>query len=146
MATMVSAITTTAVFSVVLSSFVSDIKADKRDAAAMVLKRAQETLRSYVSVDPASANLFPGAAVGIPGSPGIVPGKWAADSSGAYALADGTHYLNILVNTPPLTEPGKAAATLRYTVTSFDCGFTKGAPPIYPLACKKVVFTLTYAE
>lgn len=138
MATMISAITTTAVFSVLLSSFVSDAKADKRDAAAMVLKRAQETLRSYVSAVPTDSTYVP--------SSGSLVGRWAADSSGAWALRDGTHDISSLVQLPPLSPAGGPQATLSYTVSSYDCGFGIGSALNKELACKTVTFTLTYAD
>lgn len=158
MATMIAAITTTAVMSTVLSSFVSDTRADKRDAAAMAMRRAQETLKSYVSVDPTTANLFPGQAPAIPGSPNA--GSWAADVSG-WPLAGqacpwnsspnvGTqHNISSLVNTPgsTLSPVGSPPATLTYTVCSYSCGpWGMGAAPNYPLACKRVAFTLTYTD
>lgn len=136
MATMISAMTTTAVFSVILSSFVSDLKADKRDAAAMVLKQAQETLKSYVSA-------VPGEVTYVPGSPA---GHWTAELGGVWALREGNHDVSSLVSTLPLTVPGQPAATLTYTVTSYPCGFGTGNPPNYPTACKRVVFTLIYPD
>jgi len=139
MATLVAAITTTAVFSVVLSSYVSDSKADKRDAAAMVLRRAQDTLKSYVSADPTNSAYVPS----VSGT-----GLWTADSLNVWALrGDGlVHDISSLVSGPPLTVPGSPAATLRYTVFSYDCGFGLGTPPNYPRACKRVVFNLTYTD
>ena len=136
MATMISAMTTTAVFSVILSSFVSDNKADKRDAAAMVLKQAQETLKSYVSAVPGEPNY-------VPGSPS---GHWPAEVGGTWALREGNHDVSSLVATLPLTVPGQPAATLTYTVASYPCGFGTGNPPNYSTACKRVVFTLTYPD
>lgn len=139
MATLVAAITTTAVFSVVLSSYVSDSKADKRDAAAMVLRRAQDTLKSYVSADPTNSAYVPS----VSGT-----GLWPADSLNVWALrGDGlVHDISSLVAGPPLTVPGSPAATLRYTVFSYDCGFGVGTPPNYARACKRVVFNLTYTD
>lgn len=136
MATMISAMTTTAVFSVILSSFVSDNKADKRDAAAMVLKQAQEALKSYVSAVPTEPNY-------VPGSPS---GHWPPELGGVWALREGNHDISSLVSGLPLTVPGQPAATLSYTVTSYACGFGTGAAPNYPTACKRVVFLLTYPD
>lgn len=131
MATMIAAITTTAVFSVVLSSFVSTSKADKRDAAAMALRRAQQTLASYVTALPSDAAY----------SPGATPGRWPIDLSGQWALRNGSHDITGLLTGTPLN-----GGTLTYTVASNDCGLGLGAFPDYPLACKTVVFTLTYPD
>ncbi len=146
MAAMIAAITTTAVFSVVLSSFVSDSRADKRDAAAMVLRRAQETLKSYVSAQPYNTNMFPGVAPARAGAPGSPVGRWSADPSGFWALRDGLHNISSLVAVPPLTVPGKPPATMSYTVTSSDCGFGFGISPDNERACKTVVFRLSYTD
>ncbi len=131
MATMIAAVTTTAIFSVVLSGFVSSAKADKRDAAAMAMRHAQEVLKSYVSVDPGNASFVPNS------------GRWSAENPPtAWALAPGPHYISSLVASPnPLSPAGVAAATFQYTVTNVDCGFGAGAG-----ACKQVVFSLTYAD
>lgn len=153
MATMISAMTTTAVFSVILSSFVSVAKADKRDAAAMVLKHAQETLKNYVSADPTSANMFPGVAPARTGSPvsgGGVVGHWDAETGNTrWALAESPpdHDISSLVAGPPLTIAGLPAATLTYSVRSYACGiFNVASPPNNQGLCKQVVFTLTYQE
>ena len=131
MATMVAAMTASAVFSVVLSSFVSDAKADKRDAAAMVLRQAQQALKVYVSAAPADANYSPGASAG----------RWAADSSGNWALRSGSHNISSLLVGTPL-EGGNFS----YTVTSYNCGFGLGSAPNNELACKQVTFSLTYTD
>ena len=132
MATIIAAMTTTAIFSVILSSFVADFKADKREAAAMALKQAQEILKSYVSAVPTETAYIPGAAVG----------RWAADSSGSWALAAGPHNLDSLVAGPPLTVAGQPAPTFRYTVTNTNCiGFADDAR-----SCKTVVFTITFPD
>ncbi|HNW45735.1 MAG TPA: prepilin-type N-terminal cleavage/methylation domain-containing protein, partial [Elusimicrobiales bacterium] len=55
-ATMVAATVATAIFSVVLSSQVSTVRSDKREAAAMVIKAAQEQLKVYVSATPTDGN------------------------------------------------------------------------------------------
>ena len=131
MATMIAAVTTTAVFSVVLSSFVSISRADKRDAAAMAVRNAQEVLKGYVSA--------------VPGEAAYVPnnGRWNADGA-AWALSQGNHNIDSLVNaanSPVLSPAGSPVATFRYTVTDRNCGFGFGA-----LACKQVVFTLSYTD
>jgi type II secretory pathway pseudopilin PulG len=150
MATMIAAITTTAVFSVILSSFVSGAKADKRDAAAMSLRYAQEMLKSYVSVDPTDANYVPSSASGI--------GRWPADTSGwplrgalclpnASATSGTLHTISTLVANPnPLSPTGLPAASLTYRVCSYDCGLGTGAAPNYASACKRVTLFLTYTD
>jgi type II secretory pathway pseudopilin PulG len=145
-ATMIAAMTTTAVFSVILSSFVSGAKADKRDAAAMVLRRAQETLKSYVSVDPTNNDMFNGSLPVLPGAPGSPPGRWIADDSGVWALRNGTHDISSLLAGTPLYDPDSSKSSFRYTVSSADCGFGLGALPNYAQACKTVVFTLVYPD
>lgn len=133
MATMIAAMTTAAVFSVILSSFVSNAKADKRDAAAMVLRRAQQTLSSYVTVAPGDPNY----SVGSP------PGLWPDDSSGQWALSDGVHDITSLLSGTQLAGSG---ASLTYNVTSQNCGFGLGSAPRNELACKTVVFNLNYPD
>lgn len=137
MATMIAAITTVAVFSVVLSSYVSSAKADKRDAAAMALRRAQDTLKSYVSAVPAEAAYVPPAGAG----PWPAPGVWPLRGNGE------VHNISSLVAGPPLTVAGNPpAATMTYTVFSTDCGFGLGPAPNFALACKRVVFNLVYTD
>jgi len=135
MATIVAAMTTTAIFSVILSSFASQAKADKREAVAMVLKRAQETIKSYVSAVPTDAGRVPVGALGV--------GVWTADTSGVWPLRDGVHTITSLLAGTPLAS---ATSVFSYNVTSGDCGFGLGAAPNYALACKAVVFTLTYPD
>lgn len=133
MATMIAAITTTAVFSVVLSSFVSDARADKRDAAAMVIRHAQETLKNYVSAVPTDANY-------VPSDGGA--GRWSKDSSGGWALrgatgAGFTHNIGSLLTGTPL-----AGGTFTYTVINTPCGFGNADAQ----CCKTVRFNLVYAD
>ncbi|MGD9641551.1 MAG: hypothetical protein AB7V08_02305 [Elusimicrobiales bacterium] len=132
MATVIAAMTASAVFSVVLSSFVADARADKRDAAAMALRQAQQALKVYVSVAPNDPNY----------SPGAVAGRWAADGSGQWALRNGNHNITSLLAGTPIANGG----SFTYNVTSYDCGFGLGTPPNYELACKQVSFSLTYTD
>jgi len=132
MATVIAAMTASAVFSVVLSSFVADARADKRDAAAMALRQAQQALKVYVSVAPSDPNY----------SPGAVPGRWAADPSGQWALRNGNHTITSLLADTPIENGG----SFTYNVASYDCGFGLGSPPDYPLACKRVTFQLSYTD
>lgn len=130
MATIVAAMTTTAIFSVMLSGFTSQAKADKREAAAMVLKRAHETLKSYVSAAPNESAYEP---TGPDGT-----GIWVSDLNKSWALSDGGHNITSLLNGTPLT-----GGTFIYTVTSMDCGF---GTVNKALACKSVKFDLTYPD
>jgi len=145
-AALIAAMTATAVFSVVLSSYGSEPRADKRDAAAMVLRRAQATLGSYVSLDPYNPNLLPGLLPEMPAAPGSPIGRWAADTTGVWALCARAHDISSLVAGPPLSMPGYPPATLTYTVADYDCGFGLGPPPHFQYACKRVVFTLNYTD
>lgn len=139
MATMIAAITTTAVFSVVLSSYVSNVKADKRDAAAMALRRAQDTLKSYISTLPGDALYSPTTTSGV--------GRWPADSSGMLALSAGNHNISSLVSGPPLTPSGGPAATFSYTVANVNCLSLPPGPLLTDAnQCKTVFFTLGYAD
>ena len=132
-ATVIAAATAIAVFSVLLSSFASQQKADKREAAGFILKQAQETLKSYVSAVPAESAY-------TPGSPA---GRWAADSSGSWALAAGIHNITSLLTgtrlaDAPLPLP---VPSFTYNVMDNNCGFGLGNA-----ACKTVQFTLIYQD
>ncbi|MDT8286821.1 MAG: hypothetical protein RQ748_06905, partial [Elusimicrobiales bacterium] len=61
---LITAMTTAAVFSVVLSSFVSHERADKRELAGLTIKRAQKTLMGYVSAVPGETAYSPGSPAG----------------------------------------------------------------------------------
>ena len=126
-ATLVTAMASTAVFSVVLAGSVSSVKSDKREAAAMVLKRAQETLKNYVSAVPAEAAYVPN------------NGKWGADASGGWALNPGVHDISSLLKNTPLQDAANSA-TFKYTVTDDNnCVKAAGDKP-----CKIVTFNLNY--
>jgi hypothetical protein len=157
-ATMIAAMTTMSVFSVVLSAMVSQQKADKREAAALVLKQAQEVLKSYVSADPLNGDFIPGIVDGygltLPAAPKSTSvGHWIYDTTGGWALAAGPHNIDSLLAIPPnpVTFP-LAGGTLRYTVSDYDCGFGSGkiGNPVGGISgnttCKIVVFTLTYPD
>lgn len=130
MATMIAAITTTAVFSVVLSSYVSDSRADKRDAAAMLIRQAQETLKNYVSVEPGNSTY-------VPTGPMRGVGRWDADTSGVWALRSGNHDISSLLTNTPL-----AGGTFSYRVINSNCGFGNSEE----LSCKEVRFQLNYTD
>ncbi len=127
-ATLIGAMTTIAVFSVILSSFVSQKKADKKEIAAMVLKQAQQTLQTFVSADP-NTQILPG--VYLAPNPG---GRWL---DAGWALAAGSHNISSLM-------PADLCATtcsFVYVVTDRNCGFGIGTN-----ACKAVKFDMTYAD
>ena len=144
LAALIAAMTTTAIYSVVLSGFVSESKADKREAAALVLKTAQEVLKSYVAVEP-SNNLYI-----LPGTP---PGNWSAEEKIIWALEGDTskfglrHDISSLLSGTPLQPDGTSckwllSCYLVYQVKNIDCGLGVGDK----VACKKVKFILTYAN
>ena len=150
-ATLIGAMTTVAVFSVVLSSFVSQKKADKKELAAMLLKNAQQTLQAFVSAVPGDANYSPNAG-----------GVWK-DSS--WALSAGTHDISSLMNTPENIDlrPVDPATGIRetcavaggcyftYTVGNTDCLRGDKLVPSQPTntdvtTCKTVIFNMKYAD
>lgn len=132
-AIMISAMTATAVFSVVISSQYSNVKADKREAAAIALKAGAEYLKAYVSSVPGEASYVP--------NNGFLPGdnKWA--------LRSGRHYMNFLVGKDVMPQlSGKSKdASMYYDVSDENCTGDMGSAPNYSGACKKVVFTLDFA-
>jgi len=127
-ATMVAAMSATAVFSVVLSAQVGGVRSNKRETAAMALKAAQEQLKVYVTA--------------VPNESAFSPPKWAIDTNPGWALAAGDHEVNDLLYLPQLTGTLlQQSPSLKYVVTDVDCGFGVGAG-----ACKSVTFTLTYPD
>ncbi len=146
-ATMIAAITTVAVFSVILSSFVSQKKADKKELIAMLLKNAHQTLQTYVSADVSTSDACGGYCAPSAG------GLWSADSSGAWALAARRHDISSLMNgtalqvdpTVPCVDGG--ACWFVYTVTNQDCLNEPGGVTSTDLkSCKTVVFELKHAD
>lgn len=121
----IAAMTSVAVFSVILSGTVSQKKADKREAAAAVLAHAQGTLKAYVSAVPTEGTY----------TPGLPVGHWSAEPGAAWALAPGAHDITSILTGGPL-----AGGTFTYNVTNYNCGFGIAVP------CKTVVFTLTYPD
>lgn len=147
-ASLIAAITTMAVFSVILSSFVAQKKGDKREQLAMVLRNAQQTLQSFVSAVPEDSKYSPNAG-----------GIWSADSSRSWALAAGRHDISSLLNGTELQTPGVTCADgadcyFVYTVeddNSAGCAGGKMVDLVHPenntkLACKKVTFSVKYAD
>ncbi|HBA61921.1 MAG TPA: hypothetical protein DCZ92_14135 [Elusimicrobia bacterium] len=148
-ATMIAAISATAVFSVVLTTTISTARSDKREAAALMLKRAQETLKNYVSAVPTESAYVPNA------------GKWSADSSGVWALEPGTHDISSLMNCPylvgnpanPVINPkcdacsqSSSVCSFTYTVTTLPCGFNAAGMDVTRTQCKQVDFSLKYPD
>ncbi|MDQ7774318.1 MAG: hypothetical protein RDU13_12465 [Elusimicrobiales bacterium] len=139
---LITAMTTAAVFSVVLSSFVSHERADKRELAGLMIKRAKQTLMSYVTA-------VPGESEYVPGSPA---GHWPASSTPGWSLrgsggAGVRHDISSLLNGTDLQVPGVTCAWGRacyfvYSVVNRDCGLGTGDT----VACKEVNFEMRYAD
>ncbi len=146
-AALITAMTSAAVFSIVLSGLVSHEKADKRELAAMVIKRASQSLANYVSAVPSDSTYTPTS------SPGGV-GHWAASATLGWSLrgnAGGgvTHDISSLLNGTELQVPGQTCAAgnaycfFTYTVVDYDCGLGTANTA---WACKRVTFNLRYAD
>ncbi len=133
-ATMVAAMTATAVFSVVLSSQVGGVRSDKREAASMAVKAAQEQLRVFVTAVPNEAGFSPNAG-----------GHWAGDSNAGWALQSGNHNVSFLLDKMPQLKGGPADAlpTLTYRVQNQNCGFGLNTENT---SCKQVTFTITFPQ
>lgn len=118
-------------FSVVLSSFVSGVKADRTEEAATMMRYASEKLKAYVSADPTLGGDYR-----LPSG-----GSWGEDASGLWALAPGSHditaFLDRLDTDFTFGNPGDPGRSLIYTVTNKPCG---------TFTCKEVVFVLNYTE
>ncbi|KAF0126585.1 MAG: hypothetical protein FD189_921 [Elusimicrobia bacterium] len=135
--------TTAAVFSVVLSSFVSHERADKRELAGLMIKRAQKTLMGYVSA-------VPGEAAYMPGTPQV--GRWPASATAGWSLRGGgspgvRHDISSLLIGTDLQVPGVACAWGQtchfvYYVINQNCGLGTGDT----VACKQVIFDIRYAN
>ena len=139
-ATLIAAITTVAVFSVVLSSFVSQKKADKKELSALALKDAQQTLQAFVSADISNVGAC-GTGCCAPSCGGVwlEPGRWA--------LAPGLHDITSLITGTALCI-GPPACSFTYFVAdnnSNTCvGGQLGAGT--NKACKTVTFSMTFAD
>jgi len=128
-AVMLSAITATAVFSVILSTKYSYAKADKREAAAVAMRSAQEYLKPFISADPYASY-----------SSAFMPTKNIYGES-SWALATGDHNITFLLgNMPQLTGSNASLYSFLYTVTDDHCGSGSATTSM----CKRVVFSLTY--
>lgn len=153
-ALIISAMTATAVFSVLLSSSAARVKTDKKELSAILVKEAQQTLQLFVSADITTPVYTSGGAYYTPGTTAANAGKWTADPSNTWALAGsggGTmHDISSLMNTAQMAPLRGAtpvcawgnACYLVYTVTDNNCGFGAGTLN----ACKLVFFSLKYAD
>lgn len=136
--------TTAAVFSVVLSSFVSHERADKRELAGLMLKRAQKSLMGYVSAVPTDSNYTPGDGITGHWDAEAWNNQWALRGSGGGGRL---HDISSLLIGTDLQVPGVSCRSGRacfftYNVVNYDCGMgTSDA-----LACKRVIFNLRYAD
>lgn len=114
MAVLISAITATAVFSVILSTRHSYVKADNREAVSVAFRSAQEYLKPYVSSVPGDAAWLP--------TPSIY-------GEAIWALENGEHDITfLLANMPQLTN-----STFKYVVSDTACGSA---------VCKQVQFNI----
>lgn len=152
MGAIIMAITTVAMFSIILSVTVSGKKSNKKELSAMLVKEAQQTLQLFVTADytnPRAPGLYYAPNLGA---------RWTADSSGGWALAGSAagvlHDISSLMNTTEMAElrgpagancfSGSAVCHLTYTVFDSDCGFGASAPGLN--ACKRVVFNIRFAD
>jgi len=127
-AVLISAVTATGIFSVILSTKYSHARADSKDSAAIVFRAAQEYLKPYVSVaayDTAYVSSF--------------LQNQNIYGENFWALADGHHNMDfILVNMPQFT-----GASLSYDVSTANCNSSSN---IAALECRNVVFNLSIPE
>ena len=156
-AILIAAIASVAVFSVVLSSSVSQKKADKKEQIAMLMWEAQGTLQTFVSADLTTPVYTTAGTYYAPNQGGI----WSADTSGNWALEPGRHDISSLMNTPEHIDLRRdpdtnqvytcvdgGACSLVYVVTDItgnDC--LEGIMDATTLqACKSVQFTIKYTN
>lgn len=144
---LILAITTVSVFSIILSNSVPQQKADKKEQAALLVRNAQQTLRAFVSVEPDDPDYSPNAG-----------GKWSADASGQWALAEGIHDISSLMNGTGLQVrnaqnmpvncsyvPGcTECCYLTYEVTDDNTCLPGVTLSGTAQACKTVVFNMRY--
>ena len=139
---LIVAMTSIAVFSVILASASSQKKGDNKETAAMLLKQAQQTLQIYVSAVPGDANYSPNAG-----------GWWQADSlCPAWALSAGRHDISSLMPAGLRTDPAVPCAWgtscyFVYTVANLDClNQPLGVTNTDSKSCKNVIFDMKYAD
>jgi len=137
-ALLIAAMTTVAIFSVVLSTSVSNKKADRKEVAAMAIKMAQERLKAYVTSDISNSFL-----INRPGDMGgwHLPG----DSNTGWALAQGNHNITSWLSNPNFAELQGGSFT--YNVVNRNC---LGFPLRWQIndfnTCKTVTFTLNFPD
>jgi type II secretory pathway pseudopilin PulG len=120
-AVIVAAVASAAIFSVLFSTTVSEKKVDSREEAAVILKKASEMLKMYVSED---TSLIPVA---------YRSGLCGGDST---PMSAGDHTIDCLLDNSILNTP----RSFTYTVTDIaDCAGSG-------MTCKKVSFDITYAD
>ncbi len=127
-AVLISAVTATGIFSVILSTKYSHARADNRESAAIVFRAAQEYLKPYVSVaayDTSYISTF-------------LPNQNIYGES-VWALSTGRHYMNFMLENMPQFK----GATLYYDVSRANCN---SSSDIDALECRNVVFNLSIPE
>lgn len=135
------------VFSIRVSNSLPRQNTDKKAQAAMLVKNAQQTLQAFASAEPGDPEYANGAG-----------GRWAADTSNRWALAEGRHDISSLMNGTSLQARDDKGAPvpcaydanctgnccyLTYMViddNSKACAGISGAGN----ACKTVVFKIQY--
>lgn len=131
-ALLVAAMAVMAMFSVILSTFVTSAKADKKQEGMLLMRGAAETLRAYVSADPANTD----PELMLPGTP---VGHWSAETGAGWSLAAGAHNISSL-----LSGTKFQTGSLSYAVTEIPC-VDVGIIGL-ELKCRQVKFTLTYPD
>ena len=146
-AILILAITTVSVFSIFISNSAPQLKADKKEQAAMLIKNAQQTLQAFVSAAPDDPMYSPNAG-----------GRWSADASGGWALAEGIHDISSLMNGTSLQVRSAQNLPVQcaYVAGCTDCCYLtyevtddNNCLPGVTLsgtsqACKTVVFNMRY--
>jgi type II secretory pathway pseudopilin PulG len=127
-AVLISAVTATGIFSVILSTKYSHTRADTRESAAIVFRGAQEYLKPYVSVAAYDSSY---AATFLPNNNIYGENVWA--------LSTGRHYMNFILKNMPQFN----GAELYYDVSRANCNSNSDTDA---LECRNVVFYLSIPE
>ncbi|MBI4655426.1 MAG: hypothetical protein HY746_01640 [Elusimicrobia bacterium] len=135
-AVLVAASTSMAIFSVILSSSVSQKRAEKKQRAAMVFKRAQESLKSYVTVE-TGGTFF----TTTPGQGWRLPGD-----SLSWGLTAGVHDITSWISSDVVLCPQGGSPSCRFTYTVTNEGSCSPFGIADNLACKRVRFDLRYSD
>jgi len=148
-AVLIAAMTTVAIFSVMLSTSVSNVKADKKEVATMVLKMAKERLNSYVTSDTgAFLTNKPGTNWRLPGDSN--PWALAGQNSAPGLEHDITSWVNGSASFKLLQGTGASFKYYVENVQNANCGLCKNASCTMPgddyRACKKVTFKLVFPD